>query len=355
MRVASKRAQCVRKHESKWKWFTVVSTLGKALCSVCTSASMGQVKKRRIWYRKFGLAHSDTLCDLQSPHTAAYRLALFSFSARWLFRFLALSRYIVGFYCIHDSFPFFVGNGGWRRTNSNTHTHTHTTQRHIFPQPKFALHVEIARIHRVKYLLLRFIVLCLFAFYFSFRLFLLDFRGSFIWHIQLLVLFVHVNQPPDRYFIHSFWRNDNNSNRLIVFTYLPFFGIPQNFRLRLRSHFRFQCGKMDTLLYTECGHRTMLVDFTWKMHPIVNWEVLYQTNEPKCGAQNSTKCNATMILASLPVAIKFSNVIAKSNKVKYREFSTEPDGIGVHENHRDVFCVAQTKWMGRATLLQINN
>lgn len=62
-----------------------------------------------------------------------------------------------------------------------------------------------------------------------------------------------------------------------------------------------------------------------------------------------------MILASLPVAIKFSNVIAKSNKVKYGKFSTEPDGIGVLENHRDVFCVAQTKWMGRATLLQIEN
>lgn len=110
------------------------------------------------------------------------------------------------------------------RVAANEWQHTHKKLSVIyFSGENSLLHVELARIHRVKYLLLRFVVLCLFAFYFLFLLFLLDFRGSFIWRIQLLVLLVIVNQPPDHYFIHLFRRNDNNPGRLIVFTYLPFF------------------------------------------------------------------------------------------------------------------------------------
>lgn len=186
----------------------------------CARASMGQVKQQRIWNRKFGLAHSDTLCASPTEsYSSACRLALFSFSARWLHCFLALSRYSVGFYCIHDSFSFFVASGGERMA-----THKHSQLGVIFSPTK----IRFTRRNGPNpsgeiYLFLCFNVLCLFAIYFSFRSFLLDFRGSFIRRIQLLVLLVPVNQPPDRYFIHSFRRNDNNRDRLIVFTYLPFF------------------------------------------------------------------------------------------------------------------------------------
>lgn len=116
-----------KKHESRWKWFTVVSAHGEVLRIRCASCEL-LAKRTSIKYenRKFRCAY----CMLIATTIRVYCLALFSFSARCLVYFLPLSLSSVTSlaftaFRIHFSYASAAERMATHDSGSYTHTHTH--------------------------------------------------------------------------------------------------------------------------------------------------------------------------------------------------------------------------------------